>query len=67
MSDKEVSFRSNVWGQQAYRHALMQVRDSIAKARAASKIWRNSTFGQRRKLLKILLKFVVENQETICR
>jgi len=29
--------------------------------------WRNSSFGERRRLLKILLKFIIENQEIICR
>ena len=30
-------------------------------------IWRKSSFAQRRKLLRILLKFIVNNVETICR
>jgi hypothetical protein len=29
--------------------------------------WAHSSFSQRRKLLKIMLKFIIENQETICR
>lgn len=32
-----------------------------------SQVWKNSTFKQRRRLLKTLLKFIIENQETICR
>jgi acyl-CoA reductase-like NAD-dependent aldehyde dehydrogenase len=30
-------------------------------------IWRTSSFSQRRRLLKIILKFIISNQETICR
>lgn len=30
-------------------------------------IWKKSSFGKRRRLLKIMLKFIIENQETICR
>jgi hypothetical protein len=29
--------------------------------------WCHSSFAQRRRLLKIMLKFIIENQETICR
>lgn len=29
--------------------------------------WRKSSFSARRRLLKVLLKFIVENQEPICR
>ncbi|GFR39785.1 hypothetical protein Agub_g270 [Astrephomene gubernaculifera] len=44
-----------------------EVRTRIAKAKEAAKIWRNSSFSQRRKLLRILLKFIMDNTETICR
>ncbi|GIL63479.1 hypothetical protein Vafri_17528 [Volvox africanus] len=44
-----------------------EVRTRIARAREASKVWRKSSFSQRRKLLRILLKFIVDNMETICR
>ncbi|GLI61056.1 hypothetical protein VaNZ11_003318, partial [Volvox africanus] len=44
-----------------------EVRTRIARAREASKVWRKSSFSQRRQLLRILLKFVVDNMETICR
>lgn len=44
-----------------------QVRELAARAKEAGKEWRGSSFAQRRLLLKILLKFIVENQEEICR
>ncbi|KAL6785877.1 ALDH22 [Auxenochlorella protothecoides x Auxenochlorella symbiontica] len=52
-----------------YAHAMSaaEVRDIIAKTRLASKDWKKSSFAQRRMLLKILLKFTVENQADICR
>ncbi|KAL4856021.1 Aldehyde dehydrogenase 22A1 [Chlorella vulgaris] len=45
----------------------MQVRELVARAKAAGEEWRRSSFGQRSLLLKIILKFIVENQEEICR
>ncbi len=33
----------------------------------ATQEWRKSSFAQRRKLLRIMLKFIIDNQETICR
>jgi acyl-CoA reductase-like NAD-dependent aldehyde dehydrogenase len=44
-----------------------QVRAHVEKARVAQKEWSQSSFATRRRLLKILLKYVVENQEIICR
>lgn len=44
-----------------------EVRAVLARAKEASKVWKKSSFGQRRKLLSILLKYIIENQETICR
>ena len=44
-----------------------EVRDRIAAARAASAVWRSSTFAQRRRLMRVLLKFVVDHQDVICR
>lgn len=44
-----------------------QVRAKISAAKAASKTWRHSTFRQRNLLLKTMVKFIVENQDTICR
>ncbi|PNW88530.1 hypothetical protein CHLRE_01g033350v5 [Chlamydomonas reinhardtii] len=44
-----------------------EVRSRIARCKAAQKEWRTSSFAQRRKLLRILLKFIIENVETICR
>lgn len=39
----------------------------IAKAAAAQQQWKNSTFAQRRRVLKTLLKFVLDNQEEVIR
>lgn len=44
-----------------------EVKARIAKAKEAAKVWRESSFAQRRKLLKILLKFIVQNTDTITR
>lgn len=44
-----------------------EVKARIARAKEAAKIWRKSSFAQRRKLLRILLKFMIENQENIIR
>ena len=44
-----------------------QVRDAVARCGAAADEWRRSGFAQRRRLLRIILKFIVENQEEICR
>lgn len=46
---------------------MLQVRGLVARAKAAGQQWRASPFSQRRQLLKIMLKFIVENQEEICR
>ena len=40
---------------------------AVARCRAAQATWANSTFAQRRTLMKIMLRFVVENQATIAR
>ncbi|KAF2464915.1 ALDH-like protein [Lindgomyces ingoldianus] len=40
---------------------------AIAKAKEAQVEWAKTTFAQRRKVLKTMLKFVLENQETIAR
>jgi acyl-CoA reductase-like NAD-dependent aldehyde dehydrogenase len=39
----------------------------ISKATAAQRQWAKTTFVQRRRVLKTLLKFVLDNQETIAR
>ena len=39
----------------------------IAKATSAQEEWKHTTFGQRRKVLRTLLKFVQNNQEDIVR
>ena len=41
--------------------------DVVAKARAAGQEWRHSSFAQRKRLLNIILKYTLENQEEICR
>ncbi|KAH0448431.1 hypothetical protein IEQ34_022231 [Dendrobium chrysotoxum] len=38
----------------------------VAQARKAQKIWANSSFRQRRKFLRILLKYIIEHQALIC-
>lgn len=30
-------------------------------------VWRQSTFGQRRRLLQVLLKYIINHQQEICR
>ena len=40
---------------------------AVARCRAAQATWATSTFAQRRTLMKIMLRFVVENQATIAR
>ncbi|CAD7698004.1 unnamed protein product [Ostreobium quekettii] len=44
-----------------------EVNATVDEAWKAAKIWKRSTFDQRRLLLKILQKFTVEHQEDICR
>ena len=44
-----------------------EVRAAIADCRAAQAEWKESTFAQRRALMRVLLKYVVDNQETLCR
>eukprot|EP00898_Chlorokybus_atmophyticus_P003792 jgi/Chlat1/4413/Chrsp29S04549 len=44
-----------------------QVSLRVWKAREAQQTWSASTFTQRRHLLRILLKSILENQEDICR
>ena len=43
------------------------VRQTIEKARSAQVKWGNTTFEQRRQVLRVLMKFVLENQEAIAR
>lgn len=44
-----------------------QVRAAVGRAKAAAAEWKTSTFAQRRLLLKVILKYIVEHQEEICR
>lgn len=43
-----------------------EVKDRVAQARNAQKIWAKSSFKQRRQFLRILLKYIIEHQELIC-
>ncbi|KDD75634.1 aldehyde dehydrogenase, partial [Helicosporidium sp. ATCC 50920] len=43
-----------------------EVREAIAKARVASKIWKKSSFAQRRKLLLTMLRYIISHQKEIC-
>lgn len=42
------------------------VREHVKQARLAQSVWARSSFKQRRKLLRVLLKYILENQELIC-
>eukprot|EP00667_Euglena_gracilis_P005457 EG_transcript_5491 len=44
-----------------------QVRERIQQARAAQEVWGQSSFQQRRLLLRTILRFIVENMETIAK
>jgi acyl-CoA reductase-like NAD-dependent aldehyde dehydrogenase len=44
-----------------------QVRIKIERARIAQKKWAKSSFKQRRLLIKTINRFVLENQDTICK
>ncbi|KAJ1699251.1 hypothetical protein LUZ63_007763 [Rhynchospora breviuscula] len=43
-----------------------EVREHVAQARKAQKIWAKSSFKQRRQFLRILLKYIIEHQDLIC-
>ncbi|KAK8940346.1 Aldehyde dehydrogenase 22A1 [Platanthera guangdongensis] len=43
-----------------------EVKEHVAQARKAQKIWAKSTFRQRRQFLRILLKYIIEHQAVIC-
>ena len=43
------------------------VRAKIARAREAQKVWAESSFATRRLLLQTIARFVLENQDDICR
>lgn len=43
-----------------------EVKERVAQARKAQKIWANSSFKQRRQFLRILLKYIIEHQQLIC-
>ncbi|KAJ5053805.1 uncharacterized protein L3040_000096 [Drepanopeziza brunnea f. sp. 'multigermtubi'] len=40
---------------------------AIEKAQSAQEKWKNTTFPQRRQVLRCLLRFILDNQEDICR
>lgn len=48
-------------------HFNLKVRERVRLAREAQKEWAKTSFSQRRNFLKILQKFIVDNQEIICR
>nr|AIL24124.1 betaine aldehyde dehydrogenase 2 [Tamarix hispida] len=43
-----------------------EVKERVSQARKAQKIWAKSSFKQRRQFLRILLKYIIENQDLIC-
>ncbi|XP_065863809.1 aldehyde dehydrogenase 22A1 [Euphorbia lathyris] len=43
-----------------------EVKERVAQARKAQKIWAKSSFKIRRQFLRILLKYIIEHQELIC-
>lgn len=43
-----------------------EVKQHVALARKAQKLWAKSKFKQRRQFLRILLKYIIEHQELIC-
>lgn len=43
-----------------------QVRELVDKARAAQQTWKNTTFDQRRTVIRMIQRFFLENQEDIC-
>ena len=44
-----------------------EVRDAVKRARKAQETWKSSTFEKRKYLMRIMLRYIVENQETIAR
>ncbi|KAJ9154600.1 hypothetical protein P3X46_027920 [Hevea brasiliensis] len=44
----------------------VEVKEHVAEARKAQKLWAKSSFKQRRQFLRILLKYIIEHQELIC-
>jgi hypothetical protein len=45
---------------------VVQVREHVKQAREAQKTWADSSFKQRRLLLRIMLKYILDHQELIC-
>lgn len=43
-----------------------EVREHVRQAREAQKVWAKSSFKQRRQLLRIFLKYIIQHQELIC-
>ncbi|KAK9808600.1 hypothetical protein WJX72_000341 [[Myrmecia] bisecta] len=44
-----------------------EVRARVERARVAAKSWKGSSFKQRKLLLKTILRYIIDHQETICR
>lgn len=43
-----------------------EVREHVKQARVAQSMWARSSYKQRRRFLRVLLKYILENQELIC-
>ncbi|XP_064976619.1 aldehyde dehydrogenase 22A1-like isoform X3 [Musa acuminata AAA Group] len=43
-----------------------EVKEHVAQAREAQKIWASSSFRKRREFLRILLKYIIDHQKLIC-
>lgn len=44
-----------------------QVEASVLRARAAQEEWKKTSFNDRRRVLQIMQKFIVDHQREICR
>ena len=47
--------------------SVEQVNATVARAKVAQEQWRHSTFGQRRLLMRTMMRFFTENQEQCAR
>jgi hypothetical protein len=59
-----------LWRLREDRAPVVRVRSGTPVSRTqlcGPQVWRRSSFRQRRLLLRVLLKYIVDNQETICR
>lgn len=44
-----------------------EVKAAVQKARDAQKVWKNSTFEKRKELMRVMLRYITENQESCAR